>query len=145
MAVKFPAADRPAPLEPEWMDAPSADPRQLERSLGYIRWVNRLFGYTRATLWHLEQFSRGWAPGQRVRILDVATGSADVPRAIVRWAERRGFDIHVVGIDLHARTVDAAAAASAGAGVGRSNLHLVQADALCLPFPDVSFDYATTS
>jgi ubiquinone/menaquinone biosynthesis C-methylase UbiE len=143
--VTFPAADRPAPLEPEWMDAPAADPRQLERSLGYIRRVNRLFGYTRATLWHLEQLSRGWTPGQRVRILDVATGSADVPRAILRWAGRRGFDVRVVGIDLHQRTVDAAVAACARAGSDPSTLHVVQADALRLPFPNASFDYATTS
>ena len=74
--------------QPEWMDAPDADPAELRRSLLFIRRVNRLFGYTRSTLGHLKRFSRRWKPGERVRILDVATGSADVPRAILRWADR---------------------------------------------------------
>src|SRR3954447_2573847 len=93
--------------EPEWMDAPDADPRELERSLRFIRRVNRLLGYTRATLWHLERFSRTWKSGQRITLIDFATGSADIPRAILKWAQRRGFDVRIVGVDLHGATVRA--------------------------------------
>lgn len=124
----------------EWMDAPDADPDQLRRSLRFIRRVNFLFGYTRATLSHVKRFSKGWKPGQTVRILDVATGSADVPKAILRWASRAGFDVRVVGIDLHARTV-----AEAAAGNSDERLTMVRADAMRLPFADGSFDYALTN
>ena len=126
----------------EWIDAPDADPEQLRKSLAFIRRVNVLFGYTRATLSHFERFSAGWKPGETIRILDVATGSADIPRAILRWAARRGFDVRVVGIDLHWKTLTEAAAAADGAD---AKLRLVRADAMRLPFADDSFDYAVTN
>ena len=125
----------------EWMDDPAADPADLARSLTYIRRVNALLGYTRATVGHLESFSRRWTPGQTVRILDVATGSADVPLAILKWSRRRGFDVRIVAIDLHATTLRFAADAAGG----DAHIRLVQADALRLPFADGSFDYALTS
>ena len=126
------------------MDAPDADPEQLRRSLAFIRRVNRLFGYTRATLKHLDRFSRRWEPGRTVRILDVATGSADIPLAILKWARRRGFDVRIVGVDLHAATVIAASRAVDESGEGE-RLRIVRADALRLPFADGSFDYTLTA
>jgi ubiquinone/menaquinone biosynthesis C-methylase UbiE len=122
------------------MDAPDADPRQLRQSLKFIRRINFLLGYTRATLSHFKRFSAGWEPGRTIRILDVATGSADVPRAILRWSSRAGFDVRIVGIDLHARTV-----AEAAAGNSDPRLEIVRADAMHLPFADGSFDYALTN
>src|SRR4051812_24213969 len=92
----------------EWMDEPDADVGELRRSLGFIRRVNTWLGYTRATLGHLERFSRTWRRGERIDIIDLATGSADIPRAILRWATRRGFDVHIVAVDRHSETVRAA-------------------------------------
>src|SRR3712207_8990927 len=48
--------------------------------------------------------------GERIRIIDLATGSADIPRAILRWADRRGFDVRIVGVDRHGVTAGAARA-----------------------------------
>lgn len=124
----------------EWMDAPDADPVQLRRSLRFIRCVNFLFGYTRATLSHFKRFSAGWKPGQMIRILDVATGSADVPRAMLCWGARAGFDLRIVGIDLHARTVAEAAAQNTS-----DRISILRADAMHLPFADDAFDYALTN
>ena len=126
------------------MDDPAADAGDLCRSLAYIRRVNRLLGYTRATLGHFDRFSRGWQPGRTVRILDVATGSADLPRALLGWAARKGFDVRVVALDLHATTLRIARGESR-IGIGDRRLCFVQADALRLPFDDGAFDYATTS
>src|SRR5688500_5356817 len=94
--------------EPEWMDADDVAARELRRSLAFIRRINGLLGYTRATLHHLERFSAGWKPGERIDVVDLATGSADVPLAIVRWGRPRGFDVRVVGVDRHEKTVQAA-------------------------------------
>lgn len=124
----------------EWMDAPDADPELVRRSLGFLRRANRLLGYTRATLAHLDRFSRAWRPGARMRVIDFATGSADIPRAVLRWAGRRGFDVRVVGVDLHATTAHAALTHAPN-----PRLQVVRADVLSLPFADGSFDYATTS
>ena len=141
----------------EWMDDPAAAPEELARSLAYIRRINGLLGYTRATVGHLEQFSRRWKPGETIRILDVATGSADIPRAVLRWSRRRGFDVRIVAIDLHNTTLKLAAGSprsvapspgtpGEGRGGGRSSsLQFVRGDALRLPFADGSFDYALTA
>src|SRR4051794_28318001 len=88
--------------EQEWMDAPGADPEQLRKSLGFIRWVNKYLRYTRSTLSHLEKFSAGWKARERISILDVATGSADVPVGILEWARKRQFNVQMTGVDLHA-------------------------------------------
>jgi SAM-dependent methyltransferase len=122
---------------PEWMDEPGADPEHLRLSLRYLRRINALLGYTRSTLSHLERFSRHWQPGETIRIVDIATGSGDVPRAMLRWAKPRGFNLQTVGVDLHAMTARAADAHDA--------VQIVQANAMQLPFADGSFDYATTS
>ena len=127
--------------EPEWMDEEDVDEHQLRRSLAFIRRVNGLFGYTRATLSHLDRFSKGWTRGERITIIDLATGSADVPRAIVQWGRRRGFELRVVAVDLHEKTIRAAQQATAG----ESRIHVVQCDALHLPFRAGSFDYAVCS
>jgi SAM-dependent methyltransferase len=130
----------------EWMDAADADPAELRRSLAFIRRINRLLGYTCSTLHHLDRFSRGWPAGETIRVLDVATGSADVPLAILRWAVRRGLDVRVVGLDLHAETArEAAVAARAVDGIHPSRLGIIRGDALRLPFADGSFDYALSA
>ena len=123
------------------MDAADVDPRLLDDSLRFIRRVNLLLGYTRATISHLQRFSRAWRPGQRVTMLDFATGSADVPLAIVAWGRRRGFDVRVVGLDLHETTCDLARAATRH----EPAIEIVRGDALDPPFDDGTFDYALSS
>lgn len=123
------------------MDGDGVDPRELRRSLTFIRRVNTLFGYTRATLSHLERFSARWKPGETIDVVDLATGSADVPLAIVRWGVRRGFDMRVVGVDRHQQTIRAAREATAN----EPRIRIVQGDALALPFETDSFDYAMCS
>jgi ubiquinone/menaquinone biosynthesis C-methylase UbiE len=128
--------------EAEWMDAPGADPAMLERSLRFIRRINAWLGYTRATLAHLERFSRRWKGGETIRLIDFATGSADVPLAIARWATRRGFDVQIVAVDVHERTCAAARQATKD----EPHVRIVRADVLdALPFDDGSFDYALSS
>jgi ubiquinone/menaquinone biosynthesis C-methylase UbiE len=124
----------------EWMDEPGVDPVLLGKSLRYIRGVNRWLGYTRATVSHFERFGRSWERGRRVTVLDVGTGTGDVPAALVRWGDRRGFDVRVVALDLHEATVRAAA----GRGLD-SRIRLVRGDATGLPFGEGSFDYAMCS
>lgn len=123
------------------LDAPDADRRGLLKSLSYIRIMNKLLGYDTLITRHLERFSSNWKPGQTIRILDVGTGSADIPLTILKWAQSRGFDLRIVGLDLHPFIVGEAARNVAG----HSRISIVRGDALRLPFADNSFDYATTS
>lgn len=142
----------PRRREREWMDQPGVDPSELRRSLRFIRRINSWLGYTRALIQHLDHFCRNWTPGQRIDIIDLATGSGDIPRAILAWSQRRGFDVHIVGVDLHPVTIRAAADMKMGkwgsGGVGKwveARLHLVQADVFDLPFEDGAFDYAISA
>jgi ubiquinone/menaquinone biosynthesis C-methylase UbiE len=125
-------------LEPEWMDAPDVDPVQLRQSLTFIRRINAVLGYTRTTIGRLERLAAGWPGDRPMSILDVATGSGDVPRAILRtWPDR---PVAVTGVDLHAATVRTAAG-----GKPDPRLTFMRADATALPFADRSFDFVLCS
>jgi ubiquinone/menaquinone biosynthesis C-methylase UbiE len=124
----------------ELMDDPDIDPKLLQRSLGYLRKINKLLGYTRQLLDRLDGYSQNWNRDQTVRIVDIGTGSADMPIAVLKWADERGWKIHCTGVDLHAKTAKAARDASAD-----PRLTIVRGNALDLPFHDNAFDYAITS
>ena len=127
--------------QPEMLDEPNADRRGLLKSLSYIRIFNRLLGYDRLIVAQLERFSAGWKPGETIRILDVGTGSADIPLTILQWAQGKGFDVRIIGLDLH--PIISAEAAKAAAG--HANLKIIRGDAMSLPFDAGSFNYAITS
>jgi len=124
----------------EWMDEEGVDPGELRAALEFIRRINSLLGYTRATLSHLKRFSRSWKKGERIEILDLATGSADIPRAILKWAAQAGHDVHIVGVDRHPVTVR-----QAEEGEPNARLKIVQGDVFDLPFQAGSFDYVLTA
>jgi 2-polyprenyl-3-methyl-5-hydroxy-6-metoxy-1,4-benzoquinol methylase len=125
--------------EAEWLDDPNADPELIRKSLIYIQRINILLRYTKATLSHLEAMSRSWPAGKTIRVLDVATGSADIPLAILKWARARGFDVRVTGVDLQKSVIDTAKLTT------DPKLTLAVANALQLPFADESFDYVITN
>lgn len=122
------------------MDDPRVAPQQLRKSLSFISRINRWLGYTRTTLGYLQRFSRGWERGRTIRILDLATGSGDVPRAIAAWAERRGWEVRIVGVDHHPVTIDVAREMTAD-----PRICYVRGDVFQLPFEPGSFDYVISS
>ena len=79
----------------------------LEGDLANLRLLNRLLGGHRAALTGLKRVvgPRG-APG--VSLLDVGTGSADIPAAMVRWARRQGLSVRVVAVEADPVSVAAA-------------------------------------
>ncbi len=133
---------------PEFMDAPDIDREELREALRFIRRVNARLGGSAACLGWLERLSRTWPRQRPIRILDVGTGSADIPLAIVRWAKRRGRIVHIVAVDNHTTTLGLAAeflAKERGSGSSDgSSIELVEADALKLleRFEPGSFDVA---
>ena len=124
----------------EWMDAPGVDPKLLADSLAFIRRINRLLRYTQATLTHLQSLLSDWPAGKAVTLLDVATGSADIPRAMLAWAKQRGIDLRVIAVDLHPLT-----AQLASQGGHDDRLQILRADAARLPFADSSIDIVHTA
>jgi 2-polyprenyl-3-methyl-5-hydroxy-6-metoxy-1,4-benzoquinol methylase len=126
----------------ERMDAPEVDPRQLAHALDDLRRVNRFLGGTRVVLRHLGPMLRRLAsPGRPVRVLDIATGAADIPLEITAWARRRGIAVRVTATDAHPVTVEAARARTAH----DPDVVVETADALALPYADGAFDIALCS
>ena len=125
---------------PELMDDPGTDRGDLERSLRFIRSVNRRLGGVQAALGHLQRWSAGWPSDETIRIIDIGTGSADIPLAIATWASRCDRRVHITAVDAHPTTLDLARA-----HVGdRADIELVLADARELTdrYEAGGFDYA---
>ncbi len=125
--------------EREYLDDHEPEQDVVNRIYRFLALVNRYLGGTRATLLRFDTLSRNWSPGARVTVLDVASGEADVPRALIAWGRKRGFDIRVTALDLSARALTAARRAAPA----DDRLHLVCGDVTRLPFPDGSYHYVT--
>lgn len=126
-------------ITPERMDDPAIDRGQLRESLAYIRGVNRRLGGADALIRLLRRWSRRWPRDTPVTLLDIGTGSADIPLAAREWAARAGFDLRITGVDLHPTTIELARE-----HVGeRTGIELARADARKLTdsYRAESFDY----
>jgi ubiquinone/menaquinone biosynthesis C-methylase UbiE len=122
---------------PEMMDAPDADPVELERALRFIRNVNKYLGYRARIITHLHRFAQRWKPDEPITMLDFATGSGDIPRGIMSWADKHRFNVRVTGVDLHETTIRLARQENRD-----PRLTFIRGDVLDLPFEDNSCDYA---
>ena len=93
------------PAVPELMDRPQPVTSELERDLANIRSLNCWFGSYR----QVRHFLSCWLnPNGNARILDVATGSGDIPRLIVDFARRHNVSVRIDAIDQQASTIDIA-------------------------------------
>jgi SAM-dependent methyltransferase len=98
------------PALPELMDRPQPVTPELERDLANLRSLNRWFGSHRL----VRHFLRRWLkPNGKARILDVATGSGDIPRLIVDHARRQNLSVHIDAIDQQESTIEIARGLSA--------------------------------
>jgi SAM-dependent methyltransferase len=121
----------------EWLDADQMNGRDLERNLRDIRHINAALGWTtfttRAVLRALRtQPHRAWT------LLDVASGSADIPLAIAQAAQRAGIALRVTVTDRSPQIVAVAQARCAGV----AGVTVERQDALALPYAAGSFDLA---
>jgi ubiquinone/menaquinone biosynthesis C-methylase UbiE len=99
------------PALPELMDRPQPVTRELERDLANLRSFNRWFGSHRL----IRHFLRLWLrPNGKARVLDIATGSGDIPRLIVDHARRQNVLVQIDAIDQQESTIEIARRLSAG-------------------------------
>lgn len=117
----------------ELLDAETIDEVALRRNLRDIRHINALLGWTNFTTQAVANVVKGRA---QFSLLDVASGSADIPLSIARWATRSGIRADIVASDLSAQIVAIAHAETANT----RNVRVEQLDALDLPYGPRSFD-----
>ena len=87
------------------MDDPALDAATYTEVLHDLAQVNSVTLARRSTL----DFLRRAVGGRKsFRLLDVGFGDGDMLRAIRSWADRRGIEAELVGVDLNSRSVAAA-------------------------------------
>ncbi len=122
------------------MDQFTITDERLERALRDLRRVNWWLGAHSASLKALQPLLRG---GDPVRLLDVATGGADFPEYLLRYAPQvlsTGLDIHPETLQYARKRLERRVGPEAS-----EKVRLVEGDALNLPFADNTFDVAVTS
>ena len=121
----------------EWLDEPEIQTEALRRNLRDLRRINSMLGWKQLAVRAVARTVR--ASGLRsVTLLDVASGSADIPLATCRWARQAGMPVRIVATDVSPGVVAAARAYLAGA----PDVTVEEQNALALTFPDMSFDIA---
>ena len=126
----------------ELLDGPLDDPTVLRGNLRDLARINRWLGGTAASARALERLLDGRTVPHT--LLDVGTGAADIPLALLATAHRRGRSLHVTGVDSREEVLAAARAIDATL-VTAAGLDLEVSDGLTLPWPDRSFDVVHSS
>jgi len=128
----------------ELIDLPEGYSRpEFAGNLADIRLVNRFLGAYRVVLTNISALLRGMTSSAEspVRMLDVATGSSDIPVAIVKWARQQGIAVAITAVDKNHLAV------SVAADIARPYPEIVvmEADGFSLPYKDASFDIVLCS
>ena len=94
--------------EKEMMDLPGNPKALLVEDLRNLRIINRYLGGYRGVIKGLKRLV-GEGRMRRFSLLDVGTGSADIPKVIVQWARNRGIEATVVALEPEPVTARVAA------------------------------------
>jgi len=125
----------------EWMDRADNATEAVETALRDLRMINRWFGGADTLCAAVRPYLQLAAPAATMRVLDVGTGCADLPLALVADARRRGHRVRVTAIDRDEAAVRVARRRTNGVAA----IDVVRADVLQLPFRADAFDLVTAS
>lgn len=83
----------------EWMDAAAFDSDMTNDSFRFIEWINRFCG-SYGIVWRFVRHEASRLHAERpLRVLDIGSGSCDIPMALCRRAEKRGVRLHVTCVE----------------------------------------------
>src|SRR2546423_4894070 len=129
----------------ELLDGPLDDRATLAGNLRDLRRMNRASGGIGVTSRALDALvGEGGDGGEAISLLDVGTGGADIPLALIDDWRRRRRRLEVTATDERAEVVDGARASDPRIDA-TPRLTLAVADGRSLPYPDASFDVAHAS
>jgi ubiquinone/menaquinone biosynthesis C-methylase UbiE len=124
--------------EAEMMDLPGQPEALLIDDLRNLRIINSSLGNHRSIL---RGLARLVGQQEKFSLLDIGTGSADIPATIARWARRNGLRARISGLEPNQVTVNQAAKQT----IEFSEISLLRADGMTLPFRQRSFDFVLAS
>ncbi len=131
----------PRNLRSELLDLDEAPFAEVKDSLQDVRRVNRYLSGYRVLLHHIGRFFDRYTSSQPIHILDAATGSADQPLEVIRYARWRGIPVQVTAIDINRKMIRFAQEEAQKF----PEIRFVQCDALNMPFEENSFDVVINS
>ncbi len=131
----------PRNLRPELLDLDEAPFAEVKDSLQDVQRVNRYLSGYRVLLHYIGRFFDRYTSPQPIHILDAATGSADQPMEVIRYARRRGIPIQVTAIDINCKMIRFAQEEAREF----PEIRFVQCDVLHMPFGENSFDVVINS
>ncbi len=123
------------------MDRPEADPKILEDDLRNLRIINRYFGGLRALRKAVLPMAEKVKSGEKITILDLATGSGDQPVALVRAFRQIGGRLHITAVDRNEVMLETARKHAAD----MKEIDFERRDLMNLPYGNESFDIVTCS
>jgi len=126
--------------EEELLDSGEGTDDDVAENLSDLRRINKVLGGTRVVLEAVAKAARRDRVGE-LSLLDVGTGSADIPSAVGRWCRSQGIRASIAAVDISERNLRVA---RSRLGID-PEIGLLRADALNLPFVSRSFDYVTAS
>ena len=131
----------PRNLKPELLDLDEAPFDEVQDSLEDVRLVNRYLGGYRVLLYYIRNFIKRHPLDKEFLVLDLATGSADQPIAVVDMARQLNVKIKVVALDINSKMLNYAHEKIRA----YPEIHLVQGDIHSPPFGENSFDVVMNS
>lgn len=126
----------------EFLDRPDCDPALAAASYQFMETVNCNFGGIRLVRRFLAAETAGRYTGDPFRILDIGSGSCDIPLAMIRWARACGIPLHFTCLEMADHAIDIARGQLARAG--NPPVKLLQEDVFTHQ-PIEPYDYAVTS
>ena len=122
---------------PELMDDPRLDPAEHRRALAGLARVNAFTGSVKLLWPPIRELAKRYS--RPLKILDIATGSGDIPLGLQAKAKRVG-----VALELHACDLSSVAIETAKQQVGADAIRFFTADVLNEPIHS-GFDLITCS
>ena len=126
--------------EKEMMDLPGNPKDLLVEDLRNLRRINRYLGGYRGVLKGLKRLVNK-DKMSRFSLLDVGTGSADIPRVIVKWARGRGIEARIIALEPEPVTAQEALQQTQQ----WPEITVIRGDGMAPPFKGASFDFILSS
>lgn len=129
--------------ETEFLDKADCDPALAAASYRFMERINGCFGGIRVVRRYLAAETAGHrVDALPLRILDIGSGSCDIPLAVSRWARARDMPLHFTCLEMAGPAADIARRQLAWAG--NPAVQLLQED-IFTHQPSEPYDFAVAS